>query len=105
MQLFLLALEPSYKFGWKSGAKNLMMTSCGTGSRRPSIAGAHLPRLPPGLRGVHALRAMVYDTQVQGVMMMQALSEPQPPLAHQFRNWRSARRLRERDPAAGLSAR
>src|SRR5262249_36532222 len=27
----------------------------------------------------HALRAMVYDTQIQGVMMMQALSEPRKP--------------------------
>ena len=29
--------------------------------------------------GVHALRAMVYDTQVQGVMLMQAFSEPKKP--------------------------
>lgn len=79
MQLFMLALEPSYKFGWKSGADNLMMTSCGTGSRRPSVDGKSFQGLPPGLRGVHALRAMVYDTQVQGVMMMQALSEPRKP--------------------------
>jgi hypothetical protein len=76
MQLFLLALDPSYKFGWESGADHLMMTSCGTGSRRPTIDGRAFKGLPPGLRGVHALRAMVYDTQVQGVMMMQALSEP-----------------------------
>ena len=79
MQLFMLALEPSYKFAWKSGADNLMMTSCGTGSRRPSVDGKSFQGLPPGLRGVHALRAMVYDTQVQGVMMMQALSEPKKP--------------------------
>lgn len=79
LQLFMLALEPSYKFGWKSGADNLMMTSCGTGSRRPSVDGKAFQGLPPGLRGVHALRAMVYDTQVQGVMMMQAFSEPKHP--------------------------
>ncbi len=76
MQLFMLALEPSYKFGWKSGADNLMMTSCGTGARRPRVEGKAFQGLPPGLRGVHALRAMVYDTQMQGVMMMQAFSEP-----------------------------
>jgi uncharacterized protein len=76
LQLLMLALEPSYKFGWKSGADNLMMTSCGTGSRRPTVDGKAFQGLPPGLRGVHALRAMVYDTQVQGVMMLQALSEP-----------------------------
>jgi hypothetical protein len=79
MQLLMLALEPSYKFGWSSGADNLMMTSCGTGSRRPAIDGKAFQGLPPGLRGVHALRAMVYDTQVQGVMMLQALSEPRKP--------------------------
>jgi hypothetical protein len=56
-----------------------MMTSCGTGSRRPRVDGKQFQGLPPGLRGVHALRAMVYDTQVQGVMMMQAFSEPKRP--------------------------
>lgn len=79
MQLFMLALEPSYKFGWKAGADNLMMTSCGTGMRRPGVDGKAFQGLPPGLRGVHALRAMVYDTQLQGVMMMQAFSNPRKP--------------------------
>lgn len=79
MQLFMLALEPSYKFGWKPGADTLMMTSCGTGSRRPTIDGDAFKGLPPGLRGVHALRAMVYDTQIQGIMMMQAFSNPKKP--------------------------
>lgn len=79
LQLFMLALEPSYKFGWKSGADNLMMTSCGTGMRRPTVDGRAFQGLPPGLRGVHALRAMVYDTQVQGVMLMQAFSNPRKP--------------------------
>jgi hypothetical protein len=75
----MLALEPSYRFGWKSGADNLMMTSCGTGARRPTVDGKAFQGLPPGLRGVHALRAMVYDTQIQGVMMMQAFSQPKKP--------------------------
>ncbi|WP_395648037.1 patatin-like phospholipase family protein [Terricaulis sp.] len=79
MQLFMLALEPSYKFGWKAGAENLMMTSCGTGARRPTVEGRSFVGLPPGMRGVHSLRAMVYDTQIQGVMMMQAMSEPKRP--------------------------
>lgn len=79
LQLFMLALEPSYRFGWKSGADNLMMTSCGTGSRRPSLDGETFQGLPPGLRGVHALRSMIYDTQVQGVMLMQAFSDPKRP--------------------------
>lgn len=79
LQLFMLALEPSYRFGWKSGADHLMMTSCGTGARRPRVEGKAFQGLPPGLRGVHALRAMVYDTQIQGVMLMQAFSEPRKP--------------------------
>jgi hypothetical protein len=79
LQLFMLALEPAYKFGWKAGADNLMMTSCGTGMRRPGVDGKAFQGLPPGLRGVHALRAMVYDTQVQGVMLMQAFSNPRKP--------------------------
>ncbi|MBL8530315.1 MAG: patatin-like phospholipase family protein [Hyphomonadaceae bacterium] len=79
MQMLMLALEPSYRFGWRSGADALMMTSFGTGSRRPQVDGRAFQGLPPGLRGVHALRAMVYDTQVQGVMMMQALSAPRKP--------------------------
>lgn len=79
MQLLMLALEPSYKFAWKAGADNLMMTSIGTGMRRPGVDGKAFQGLPPGLRGVHALRAMVYDTQLQGVMMLQALSAPRKP--------------------------
>src|SRR5690606_140585 len=58
LQLLMLALAPPYRFGWKPGADNLMMTSCGTGARRPSVDGKAFRGLPPGLRGVHALRAM-----------------------------------------------
>jgi hypothetical protein len=79
LQLFMLALEPSYKFGWKAGADNLMMTSFGTGMRRPAVDGKAFQGLPPGLRGVHSLRAMVHDTQLQGVMLMQAFSNPRRP--------------------------
>ncbi len=79
LQMLMLALEPSYKFGWRSGADQLMMSSFGTGMRRPSVSGRTFAGLPPGLRGVHALRAMIYDTQLQGVMLLQALSEPRKP--------------------------
>jgi hypothetical protein len=79
MQMLMLALEPSYAFRWKTGADNLMMTSCGTGLRRPRVDGPTFQGLPPGVRGVHALRSMIYDTQIQGVMMMQAISEPRKP--------------------------
>jgi hypothetical protein len=79
LHLLMLALEPAYRFGWQSGAENLMMTSCGTGARRPQLDGRRFQGLPPGLRGVHALKAMIYDSQVQAVTMMQALSEPLRP--------------------------
>jgi hypothetical protein len=79
MSLLLLALLPGYGFKWKSGPQNLMMTSVGTGVRRPEIIGDDYRGLPPGLRGVHALKSMIYDTQVQGIVLLQALSEPQLP--------------------------
>lgn len=79
MSLLLLALLPGYGFSWKSGAQNLMMTSFGTGVRRPEIDGESFSGQPPGLRGVHSLKSMIYDTQVQGITLLQALSEPQMP--------------------------
>jgi len=79
ISLLLLALEPAYKFAWSSGPQKLMMTSCGTGLRRPRVNGRSFQGLPPGVRGVHALRSMIYDTQIQGVKFMQAISEPKKP--------------------------
>jgi uncharacterized protein len=79
VQLLLTALVPAYGFGWKSGASRLMMASFGTGLRRPRIDGKKFQRQRPGLRGVTALRSMIYDTQIQAITMMQALSEPAKP--------------------------
>jgi hypothetical protein len=79
MQLLMLALVHEYGFQWKSGVGSLMMTSFGTGLRRPRIDGRSFQGKPPGLRGIHALRSMIYDTQVQGVMLMQAVSDPLRP--------------------------
>ena len=79
MQMLMLALLSGYGFGWKPGGKQLMMTSVGTGVRRPEIDGETFRGQAPALRGVHALRSMIYDTQVQGIMLLQALSEPHMP--------------------------
>jgi hypothetical protein len=77
--LLMVALVHEYGFGWKPGVGSLMMTSCGTGMRRPRVSGASFRGHPPGWRGIQALRSMIYDTQVQGVMLLQALSDPQRP--------------------------
>jgi len=79
VQLLLTALVPAYGFGWKTGAQDLMMASFGTGSRRPTIDGKAFSGQWPGMRGVSALRSMIYDTQMQAIMLLQALSEPQRP--------------------------
>jgi hypothetical protein len=76
LSLLMLALEPSYAFKWQGGADRLMMTSCGTGMRRPTVVGSRFRGLPPGVRGINALRAIIYDTQLQGVMVMQSISNP-----------------------------
>jgi uncharacterized protein len=79
MQMLMLALLPGYGFGWKSGGTNLMMTSIGTGVRRPEVDGESFHSQAPALRGVNSLRSMIYDTQVQGIVLLQALSEPAMP--------------------------
>lgn len=79
LQMLMLALEPDYKFGWRGGADTLMLTSCGAGSRRPGVDGRGFSGLPPGMRGAHALRSLVFDTQQQGVMVLQGLSQPRRP--------------------------
>ncbi len=83
VQLLLLALMPEHRFGWKAGAENLMMSSFGAGARQPAIGGATFQSLPPATRAAHTLRAMIYETQVQGVAWMQALSKQHKPWAHE----------------------
>jgi len=77
LQMLLTVLIPAYGFGWKSGAANLMLASYGTGWRRPEVDGKKFQRQQPGLRGVQALRSMIFDTQLQAILLMQAVSEPQ----------------------------
>jgi hypothetical protein len=54
-----------------------MMTSFGTGLRRPRALRSRWRFEPAALKAISALRAMIYDTQVQGIAMMQTLSRPQ----------------------------
>ena len=76
IQLLLTALLRPYGFSWRPGSGNLMMASFGTGLRRPEIDGRRFASQNPGMRGVNALRSMIFDTQMQGVLLLQALSEP-----------------------------
>ncbi|HYD88286.1 MAG TPA: patatin-like phospholipase family protein [Vitreimonas sp.] len=78
-QLFVMALDPGYRFGWYAGPDALMMTSIGSGLRRPAIAGAALEGLAPGLRAMHVTRAMAYDALMHGVALLQAMSSPRKP--------------------------
>lgn len=79
VQMLLTALVPEYGFAWKSGEKNLMLASFGTGSRRPTIDGQKFANQQPALRGIGALRSMIYDTQVQSIALLQAMSNPAKP--------------------------
>jgi len=76
MQLLLTAIVPQYGFAWRAGEDNLMMTSMGTGLRRPRAIRSRYRFELSALKAIAALRAMIYDTQVQGIAMMQALSKP-----------------------------
>lgn len=79
IQLLLTAIVPQYGFGWKAGADHLMMTSLGTGIRRPRAKRGLYAIELSGMKAIAALRAMIYDTQIQGVALMQALSAPRMP--------------------------
>lgn len=79
VQMLLTALVPGYGFGWASGAENLMLASFGTGLRRPQIEGRKYQSKAPAERGIDALRSMIFDTQMHGVQLLQAVSEPKIP--------------------------
>lgn len=79
IQMLLTALVPAYGFAWQPGPDKLMLASIGTGLRRPQFDGREFARNPSFQRGADALRSMIFDTQLQGVQLLQALSEPKKP--------------------------
>lgn len=81
VQMLLLALVPAYGFNWKRGASQMMMTSCGTGYRRPMLDGRKFARKLPALRGADSLRSMIHDTVKQNIALMQAISHARIPWA------------------------
>lgn len=79
VQMLLLALVPAYGFNWQRGADRLMMTSCGTGYRRPRLDGRKFAGKPPALRGADSLRSMIHDTVKQNIALMQTISHARIP--------------------------
>lgn len=79
VQMLLTALVPAYGFGWRPGPRDLMLASFGTGYRRLKFDGKDFRKKLPAERGVQALRSMILDTQMQGLQLLQALSEPKLP--------------------------
>jgi hypothetical protein len=79
VQMLLLALTPAYGFKWQRGADRLMMTSIGTGYRRPRIEGRKFASMLAASRGVHALKSMIHDTVKHNIAIMQSVSHPQIP--------------------------
>lgn len=79
VQMLLTVLVPAYGFGWRAGPRDLMLASFGTGYRRLRVDSRDFRRKWSAERGVEALRSMVLDVQMQGLQLMQALSEPKMP--------------------------
>lgn len=99
VQLMMTALVPEYGFAWAPGADNLMMTSLGTGQRRPQSKRGGFTFQLAGVKAVDALRAMIYDTQIQNVKIMQTLSDPRLgwPIDSEITNMRGRDRSGARD--------
>lgn len=79
VQMLQTALVPAYGFAWQPGPDKLMLASIGTGLRRPQTDGRKFAGKMSMERGADALRSMIFDTQIQGVQLLQALSEPKIP--------------------------
>ena len=70
---------PAYGFGWNRGADNLLMISLGTGAWRPQHDVAEFQSKYNWQKATDALAAMIQDSVVQGITVMQALSNPRKP--------------------------
>jgi hypothetical protein len=78
-QALMVATLPSYRFGWRTGAKNLHMVSVGTGWWRMRKTVVHLKRLYNWQKASEALAAMIQDTVLHSITAMQAISTPRKP--------------------------
>lgn len=83
VHLLVMATEADYPFGWTATPDNLFMLSVGTGRRRLRMTRGEFQRLSITLgfgrnarRAVTALQAMIQDTELHALTVMQALSVP-----------------------------
>ena len=78
-QALHVATLPAYGFGWNKGAENLFMVSLGTGAWRIQHDVAEFKSLYNWQKATEALSAMIQDSVVQGITIMQAVSNPRKP--------------------------
>lgn len=88
LALFSMALDPTHKFGWKPGAQAVMLTSVGTGLRKPAMASAAFRALPAIARAAHVARMTSYEQQMQSISLLQGVSAPK-------RAWRMSNEAEE----------
>jgi Patatin-like phospholipase len=79
LMLLMLAGINGYGFQWDLGAGNLLMASVGTGSYRMRLNPKFLMRRIPGYFAAKAIHAMVGDSDVLSLTLMQWLSAPKRP--------------------------
>lgn len=79
LQALMVALLPSYRFGWRSGPENLLLISVGTGMRRNRFTVAEFVRKTPAEQAIVALSGLINATVMNNLALLQALSEPNRP--------------------------
>lgn len=78
LALLQIATIPAYGYGWKTGEKELEITSVGTGSHRPPASNGILARLAAGF-AIKSLESVMHDCDEQVLTMMQALGRNVTP--------------------------
>lgn len=79
LRMLLHAIVPGYGFEFAPGARALMLTSVGTGFRRPTVDTRSLGGMLSGMKALRALRAMIHYSEVTSMEVVQALAESMRP--------------------------
>ncbi len=77
--LYQLATLKAYGIGWKTGVDDLTIVSVGTGTYRRRLSHTDLRFFMPITLAVHALSAMVDDSQTEVMTLMQWLGQSVTP--------------------------